>query len=158
MNQVCLQVFTLRHEHLYSKISKNLIRSDDFSNKGLHKALNGVRVILCTLSMLSNSRLASISHVNPVTTLVIDEASQIEVGDYVAVFTTYVSSLRKLCFIGDDKQCESLFNIWSLRVLTRFLVPPYGQENNENLRSIFEVAHLRDSAIFLDTQCKLCFF
>ena len=34
-------------------------------------------------------------------------------------------------------------------------MPPFGQETNENLQSIFEVAHLRDSAIFLDTQCKL---
>jgi len=40
------------------------------------------------------------------------EASQIEVGDYMAVFTKY-SSLRKLCFIGDDKQCEFVPNILS---------------------------------------------
>jgi regulator of nonsense transcripts 1 len=98
----------LRHEHLYSKIVNNLICSDEFTSRGLHKTLNGVRVILCTLSMLSNPQLASISHSNPVTTLIIDEASQIEVGDYMAVFTKY-SSLRKLCFIGDDKQCESVF-------------------------------------------------
>jgi regulator of nonsense transcripts 1 len=95
-----------RHEHLYSKISANIIRSDDFSNKGLKKMLNGARVVLCTLSMLSNPRLITISRSNPVTTLVIDEASQIELGDYLAVFSGYVSSLRKLCFIGDDKQCE----------------------------------------------------
>jgi hypothetical protein len=36
-------------------------------------------------------------------------------------------------------------------------VPPFGQENNENLQSIFEVTHLRGSAIFLDTQCRLYF-
>ena len=98
----------LRHEHLYSKIANNVIRSDGFSSKGLRKTLDGVRVILCTLSMLSNPRLVSINHSNPVTTLIIDEASQIEVGDYMAVFTKYLS-LRKLCFIGDDKQCEFVF-------------------------------------------------
>jgi regulator of nonsense transcripts 1 len=75
---------------------------------------------------------------NPLTTLVIDEASQIEVGDYVAVFSKYVSSLRKLCFIGDDKQ-----------------LPPHGQEEIESLQSIFEVAHLRDLVILLDTQYRM---
>lgn len=58
--------------------------------------------------MLSNPQLGSISQYNPVTTLVIDEASQIEIGDYMAVFTRY-PSLQKLCFIGDDKQCRSIF-------------------------------------------------
>jgi len=103
-----LLMAVLRHEHLYSKIVDNLIHSDEFFSKGLRKALNGVRVILCTLSMLSNPGLVSISRSNPVSTLIIDEASQIEVGDYMAVFTKY-TSLRKLCFIGDDKQCESVF-------------------------------------------------
>ena len=90
------------------KISNNIIRSDDFSKPSLKKKLSGVQVILCTLSMLSNPQLLSISRANPITTLVIDEASQIEIGDYIAVFTTYVSSLRKVCFIGDDKQCKFL--------------------------------------------------
>ena len=96
-----------RHEHLYTKISNNVIRSDDFT-RVLKQGLNGVQVILCTLSMLSNSKVGLISQANPVTTLVIDEASQIEVGEYMAVFTAYMPSLRKLCFIGDDKQCESV--------------------------------------------------
>jgi len=126
------------HEHLYSKISPYVIRSDDFSNRALNKMLNGVKVVLCTLSMLSNPRIVTISQANPVSALVIDEASQIELGDYMAVFTSYVSSLRKVCFIGDDKQ-----------------LPPHGQERIEDLQSIFEMAHLRDSAIFLDTQYRM---
>jgi hypothetical protein len=32
-----------------------------------------------------------------------------------------------------------------------FLVPPYGQD----LRSIFEIPHIRKQAILLDTQCEL---
>lgn len=32
-------------------------------------------------------------------------------------------------------------------------VAPYGQEDIGNLRSIFEMPHLRRRAIFLDTQC-----
>ena len=35
------------------------------------------------------------------------------------------------------------------------LVPPFGQEENEKLQSIFELSHLRPSALFLDTQCQL---
>jgi hypothetical protein len=36
-----------------------------------------------------------------------------------------------------------------------FLVPPHGTEEIEVLESIFEMDHLRSSALFLDTQCKL---
>jgi len=34
-------------------------------------------------------------------------------------------------------------------------LPPFGQETNKNLQSIFEVAHLRESAIFLDIQYRM---
>jgi len=148
-----------RHEHLYSKIFNNVIRSDSFTGSQLKKDLKGVKVILCTLSMLSNPQLiVYISRMIPITTLVIDEASQIEVGDYVAVFTSYVSSLRKVCFIGDDKQCESLHCFCNYHLIDHeFLVPPHGQEAIENLQSIFEVNHLRNLAIFLDIQCIFLF-
>lgn len=35
-------------------------------------------------------------------------------------------------------------------------VPPHGQEDVENLQSIFEVPHLNkpEKTIFLDTQCE----
>lgn len=46
----------------------------------------------------------------PLKTLIIDEASQIHVGDYVSVFYKN-PGLRKVCFIGDDKQCK-LFFLW----------------------------------------------
>jgi hypothetical protein len=42
----------------------------------------------------------------PINTLVIDEASQIEDGEYLAVFSNFFTTLRKLCFVGDDKQRE----------------------------------------------------
>jgi hypothetical protein len=35
-------------------------------------------------------------------------------------------------------------------------VAPYGQEDIDSLRSIFEMSHLRTNAVFLDTQCKSC--
>jgi hypothetical protein len=33
------------------------------------------------------------------------------------------------------------------------LVPPYGQEEVPELKSIFEMRHLRQNEVFLDTQC-----
>ena len=44
----------------------------------------------------------------PVQTVIVDEASQIEVGDYLPVLGKYKQSLRKIVFIGDDKQRERL--------------------------------------------------
>jgi regulator of nonsense transcripts 1 len=37
-------------------------------------------------------------------TVIVDEASQIEIGSYIPMLITF-SSIRKMCFIGDDKQC-----------------------------------------------------
>jgi hypothetical protein len=41
--------------------------------------------------------------------------------------------------------------------MLRQIVPPYGQEDLQDLQSIFEVAHLRQHALFLDTQCMSWF-
>jgi hypothetical protein len=97
----------VRHEHLYSKIQDNIIRSDTF--KGAQSRIQDCQVILCTLSMLSNPAIRKFTWSIPVQTLVVDEASQIEIGDYLAVFTSFFRTLRKVCFIGDDKQCMSLY-------------------------------------------------
>ncbi len=35
------------------------------------------------------------------------------------------------------------------------VVPPFGQEDVEDLQSIFEVIHLKKHVLFLDTQCEL---
>ena len=69
-----------------------------------------VKVILCTISMLSKPGLKKkgITRIVPLNTLVIDEASQIEIGEYIPVFNNY-STIYKVCFIGDDKQCKSNF-------------------------------------------------
>jgi superfamily I DNA and/or RNA helicase len=118
--------------------------------------LQGVKVILCTLSMLSNTRITVFTKVNPLHTLVVDEASQIEIGDYIPVFSAFKNSLRKVCFIGDDKQCKFLFtNLYIKCVSHSTVVPPFGQEDVEDLQSIFEVIHLKKHVLFLDTQCEL---
>jgi regulator of nonsense transcripts 1 len=74
----------------------------------------------------------------PIINVIIDEASQIEVGQYVPLFKTFGKTLRKMCFVGDDKQ-----------------LPPHGQDDLQNLQSIFEVDHLRESLTFLDTQYRM---
>lgn len=103
----------------------------------MERLLLGSRVILCTLSMLSNSRLSAIARIVPVQTVVVDEASQIEIGDYIPMLNRFSKTLRKLVLIGDDKQ-----------------LAPYGQSDIEELESIFEKEHLRTTAVFLDTQCE----
>jgi len=88
--------------------------------------------------MLSNSNIFKFTKEIPLKTMVVDEASQIEVGNYLSIFTNFKHSLRKLCFIGDDKQ-----------------LPPHGQEHLQDLQSIFEIPHLRKQVIFLDTQYRM---
>ena len=85
-----------------------MIESGDFKatapeNKDL---LLGARVLLCTTSMLSMGKLmqCGFPEIVPVQTVIIDEASQIEVGDYLPILARYKTTLRKMVFIGDDKQ------------------------------------------------------
>ena len=68
------------------------------------RLLLGCKVILCTLSMLSNSKLAEFVRLVPVERVVVDEASQIEIGDYLPMLSRFQATLQKLVFIGDDKQ------------------------------------------------------
>jgi hypothetical protein len=80
-----------------------MIRSSEFIKLSPTR-LTGCKVILCTLSMLSNTFMSKFTRFVPLRTLVIDEASQIQIGDYIPAFMTFSLSLRKVCFIGDDKQ------------------------------------------------------
>ena len=99
----------LRHEHLYGRVKENIIVSDRLSRPGpLQKLLKGAQVILCTLSMVSNPKLqlAGLTQAVPIINVIIDEASQIEVGQYVPLFKSFSKTLRKICFVGDDKQCK----------------------------------------------------
>ncbi|KAK0235956.1 P-loop containing nucleoside triphosphate hydrolase protein [Armillaria nabsnona] len=128
------------HEHLYTLIERNLVRSDDFVDDRLAMArqLLDSRIILCTLSMLSHERMSTIARIVPVQTIIFDEASQIEVGDYLPVIHRFASSLQKMVFIGDDKQ-----------------LPPYGQSDIPDLESVFEKEHLHRKRHVLDTQYRI---
>jgi regulator of nonsense transcripts 1 len=95
-----------RHEHLYEKIHENVIESSMFpaDTVSANRLLLGCRVILCTLSMLSNSKLGIFTGLVPIELVVVDEASQIEIGDYLPMFSRFQPTLQKIVFIGDDKQ------------------------------------------------------
>ena len=101
-----------RHDHLYAKIKNQVICSDNFEEdrRGTREALGGSRVILCTLSMMSSNRVvkSGFSDLVPVETMIVDEASQVEIGDYLIPLSRFHYSLQKIIFIGDDKQCMYL--------------------------------------------------
>ena len=44
----------------------------------------------------------------PVEILIVDEASQVEIGDYLIPLSRFHGTLQKITFIGDDKQCMYL--------------------------------------------------
>ena len=98
-----------RHEHLYEVIRNNVIESGEFypDAVGNERLVLGSRVILCTISMLSTDRImdCGFTELVPIQTVIVDEASQIEVGDYLSMLARYKTSLRKMVFMGDDKQC-----------------------------------------------------
>lgn len=144
-----------RHEHLYGiDVESCLIRSDTFKDSLVEtsRQLLGCKVILCTLSMFSHPGIGVFLRVVPVETIILDEASQIESGDYLPILHDFQSTLSKLVFVGDDKQCD-LFPLAHVSRLTSIPVPPYGSEDIPELRSVFEFSHLRSRALFLDTQC-----
>ncbi|KAL0954953.1 hypothetical protein HGRIS_003886 [Hohenbuehelia grisea] len=124
------------HDHLYHQISDNLVMSSDFPKYSSAK-LQDCQVVLCTLSMLSNPFISRFTIRIPIQTLVVDEASQIDIGDYMAIFPKF-PSLRKVCFIGDNKQ-----------------LPPHGNDTLKDLRSIFELDHLAAGTMFLNTQYRM---
>ena len=79
---------TPRHEHIYSqKIRDSLVRSDQIPKEkaDLRKVIGSARVVLCTLSMLSNQRLEDSGFFDlvPVRKLVVDEASQVNIGEFM---------------------------------------------------------------------------
>ncbi|KAG7451242.1 P-loop containing nucleoside triphosphate hydrolase protein [Guyanagaster necrorhizus] len=123
------------HDDLYTKIQQHVILSTQFGALSAQN-LSGSRVFLCTLSMLSNSQIFRFTKVVALRCAVVDEASQIKIADYLNIFIRF-SSLRKICFIGDDKQ-----------------LPPFGTDNVDNLRSIFEIDHLRENAFLLNIQFR----
>ncbi|KAF9553827.1 hypothetical protein CPC08DRAFT_727629 [Agrocybe pediades] len=104
------------HEHLYQKLEERVLRSDEFPESVVvaERMLCGAKVILCTVSMLSSEKIAPVIALVPVQTIIFDEASQIDVTDYLPALFRFKSTLRKFVFIGDDKQHRMPVPIGSL--------------------------------------------
>jgi regulator of nonsense transcripts 1 len=83
-----------RHEELYAEIEDMVIRSDELPNsqKGMSRIFGDVTVVLCTLATLSNPKLGDcgLFRVIPVRSLVIDEASQIDVFEFMVMIPVLV--------------------------------------------------------------------
>ncbi|KAG8908762.1 hypothetical protein FRB99_003000 [Tulasnella sp. 403] len=130
------------HEAIYVKLKPYMISSKQFRDvfKEGQKALSGVKVILSTINMLYNPLLEmnKVFETIPLERLIIDEASQIFVGDYLPLFFKFRDTLKKVCWFGDP---------WQL--------PPHQREQIEGLKSIYDVPHMRDAALLLDTQRRM---
>ncbi|KAG6888035.1 hypothetical protein C0992_009850 [Termitomyces sp. T32_za158] len=98
------------HEHLYEGIREKVLVSDQFldikDRVALSRLLGRSCIILSTLGMLSNPTLHQngMFEVVPVGRLVVDEASQIKIEDFLHILHRFRHSLGKLCFFGDPKQ------------------------------------------------------
>ncbi|RPD58061.1 P-loop containing nucleoside triphosphate hydrolase protein [Lentinus tigrinus ALCF2SS1-7] len=129
------------HEHLYEEIEHLVIRTDEFGQGfDAKNAIGDTKVILCTLSMLSNPSLhlnGVFKHV-PVARLIVDEASQIDTFEFMHLFDMFTGTLGKVCMFGDPKQ-----------------LPPFGAEVAPKMKTIFDFKHLKKQAHFLDTQYRM---
>lgn len=73
----------------------------------MERKLGGARVVLSTLTTLSNQRLASCGLTTKLlqpTILIVDEASQIPLADYLPSFSMFSKTIKRICFVGDHKQ------------------------------------------------------
>ena len=91
-----------RHEELYVEIEGMVIRSDKLPGTPgeVSRMFADVSVVLCTLSMLSNPKLkeCGLIRVVPVRSLVIDEASQIDVFEFmVTSVLVFYGQLMTFC-------------------------------------------------------------
>ncbi|CAO1638479.1 unnamed protein product [Sympodiomycopsis kandeliae] len=129
------------HEHHYIGLEKHVIVTDLLGDLGqTRRALDGVRVILSTLSGISSIRLdqGQVFRIRPLNLLLVDEASQLVIGNYPHVFAQHHRTLQKVVFLGDDRQLS-----------------PYGSDTLEHVTSVFELPHLREGAHMLKESYRL---
>jgi hypothetical protein len=86
----------LRHEELYSGIKDVVIRTDKIFEACEDVAIlfRGITLVLCTLGTLSNPMLdeCGLLDLIPMRSLVIDEASQIDVFEFMVTSTFLIPS------------------------------------------------------------------
>jgi regulator of nonsense transcripts 1 len=86
-----LYLHLYRHEELYTGIEDALIRSDELPNslQEISTTFQGTTLVLSTLTMLSNPKLedCGLLRLIPVRSLVIDEASQVDIFEFMVIFS-----------------------------------------------------------------------
>lgn len=92
--------------------SKTILTAFELKEKNkrreIDKTFAGIRVILCTLSMFTGHRLQDINlhALLPPHSLIVDEASQITMSDFLPALYLFGEHIRRLGFVGDPKQRE----------------------------------------------------
>jgi hypothetical protein len=109
--------FINRHEHIYEGITETVIRGDEMPKDtvAMERLLGGAQVILSTLGMLSNPALDDNGtfRLVPVQKLVIDEASQINVFEYlVSISNRLLKSVSRLTCSIFLRVFSKSFQIW----------------------------------------------
>ncbi|KAF5335473.1 hypothetical protein D9611_012174 [Ephemerocybe angulata] len=116
------------HEHLYEAISAKVIRSDTLpaTPRELEALIGGSCIVLSTLGMLSNPALEErgVFKEVPVERLIVDEASQIRIFEFLHLFERF-RDLEKMFFFGDPQQ-----------------LPPHNSENIRGMKTVFDLPHL----------------
>ncbi|KAG8915393.1 hypothetical protein FRC01_003678 [Tulasnella sp. 417] len=127
------------HESQYNECKEYMIRST-FFRKSLKKEMRKMKFVLCTIGMLFSPALEKLGlfRTIPMERLVVDEASQIFVGDYLALFYKFRATLQKVCWFGDPRQ-----------------LPPHQREQIQGLKSIYDIPHVKDASLMLDTQYRM---
>ncbi|KAG8883769.1 Small subunit (SSU) processome component [Tulasnella sp. 331] len=135
-----------RHEHIYEPCREQIITSDAYRSTDFKDTFGSVMVILSTVDMLFHPMLEKkgLFRMIPVQYLVeifqyqVDEASQIYSGSYLALFDKFRATLNKVCWFGDPRQ-----------------LPPHQREQISGLDSIYDIHHVKEAAMLLDTQYRM---
>ncbi|KAG2038451.1 P-loop containing nucleoside triphosphate hydrolase protein [Suillus americanus] len=153
-------IMTGMHEHLYERLEHCFVRSDmligepDDIEQLLLDAYAGTktRVILCTLSMLSHPLISAIALQVPVETVIFDEASQIEVGNYLPLLQHNIQNRMPLVigsFISRHVYNQKLMTEHDItsKAACRFLDVKKGKEEKSgkswaNPQEVSMVIHL----------------
>jgi hypothetical protein len=114
------------HEHLYKV------------NKQLHERVvsSGNNVPSCKEAAVRLQTLATMKPDHNTTLMIVDEASQTFIGNYVSQLEKISKSLKKIVFFGDEKQ-----------------LPPFGSSGFK-VKSVFDL-DLRTTPIFLNKQYRM---
>ncbi|KAG8921563.1 hypothetical protein FRC02_000174 [Tulasnella sp. 418] len=135
---VSTQFYNEWHEDIYEGCRENMIQSGEFK-EALKAGIMNTPLILCTVNMLFNKQVdKQVFNAIPLERLVVDEASQIFIGDYLALFHKFRGTLKKVCWFGDPKQ-----------------LPPHQGEQIEGLTSVYDIPHIEQNSLLLDTQYRM---